>query len=58
LQNQWTSIDIPVSFTSQGLTVADISVKFVATPSAVGTVFIDNIYFYKAPAALMKCLRF
>jgi len=54
--NQWTSIDIPVSaFTSQGLTVADISLfKFEATPSAVGTVFIDNIYFYKAPAALIE----
>jgi hypothetical protein len=54
--NQWTSIDIPVSaFTSQGLTVADIwQFKFEATPSAVGTVFIDNIYFYKAPAALIE----
>jgi hypothetical protein len=28
--------------------------KFVATPSAVETVFIDNIYFYKAPAALIE----
>ncbi|MEN2400136.1 hypothetical protein GKZ90_0010125 [Flavobacterium sp. MC2016-06] len=51
--NQWTSIDIPISaFTSQtGFTVADIfQLKFVGTPWAVGTVFIDNIYFYKAPA--------
>ena len=49
--NQWTSIDIPISaFTSQGLTVADIvQLKFVGTPSAAGTVFIDNIYFYKDP---------
>lgn len=48
--NQWTSIDIPISaFTSQGLTVADIfQLKFVGTPWAGGTVFIDNIYFYKA----------
>lgn len=47
--NQWTSIDIPISaFTSQGLTVADIfQLKFVGTPWATGTVFIDNIYFYK-----------
>ncbi|SHG15910.1 PKD domain-containing protein [Flavobacterium defluvii] len=47
--NQWTSIDIPISaFTSQGLTVADIfQLKFVGTPWAGGTVFIDNIYFYK-----------
>jgi hypothetical protein len=50
--NQWTSIDIPISaFTSQGLTVADIfQLKFVGTPWATGTVFIDNIYFYKAAA--------
>lgn len=50
--NQWTSIDIPISaFTSQGLTVADIfQLKLVGTPWAGGTVFIDNIYFYKTPA--------
>lgn len=49
--NEWTSIDIPISaFTSQnGFTVADIfQLKFVGTPWAAGTVFIDNIYFYKA----------
>jgi hypothetical protein len=50
--NQWTSIDIPISaFTSQGLTVADIfQLKLVGTPWAGGTVFVDNIYFYKTPA--------
>lgn len=54
--NQWTSIDIPISaFTSQGLTVADIfQLKFVGTPWAGGSVFIDNIYFYKTPAALIE----
>ena len=54
--NQWTSIDIPISaFTSQGLTVADIfQLKFVGTPWAAGTVFIDNIYFYKDPAQSIK----
>jgi hypothetical protein len=52
LANQWTSIDIPISaFTSQGLTVADIfQLKLVAQPTAGGTVFIDNIYFYKTPS--------
>ena len=47
--NQWTSIDIPISdFTNQGLTVADIiQFKFVGTPWAGGSVYIDNIYFYK-----------
>lgn len=54
--NQWNSIDIPISaFTSQGLTVADIfQLKFVGTPWAEGSVFIDNIYFYKAPTALIE----
>ena len=50
----WTSIDIPISaFTSQGLTVADIhQLKFVGDPWAAGSVFIDNIYFYKAPSGV------
>ncbi|GIZ10530.1 hypothetical protein [Flavobacterium sp. UMI-01] len=54
--NQWTSIDIPITaFTSQGLTVADIfQLKFVGTPWAGGSVFIDNIYFYKTPTALIE----
>ncbi len=54
--NQWTSIDIPISaFTSQGLTVADIfQLKFVGTPWAKGSVFIDNIYFYKAPTQTIQ----
>jgi hypothetical protein len=50
--NQWTSIDIPISaFTSQtAFTVADIfQLKLVGTPAGKN-VFIDNIYFYKAPA--------
>ncbi len=51
--NEWTSIDIPISaFTDQGLTVADIhQLKYVAEPWAAGTVFIDNIYFYKSPSS-------
>ncbi|MFT5249899.1 MAG: hypothetical protein ACI93P_001633 [bacterium] len=46
-KDKWTSIEIPLSaFTDQGLSVADIyQFKFVGS----GTVFIDNIYFYKAP---------
>jgi len=50
----WTSINIPISaFTSQGLTVADIfQLKFVGDGWAVGTVFIDNIYFYKAASGV------
>ncbi len=52
--NEWTSIDIPISaFTNQGLTVADIhQLKFAAEqPWPNGTVFIDNIYFWKTPSA-------
>jgi len=47
-QDGWTSIDIPVSdFTDQGLSVNDIhQFKF----TGAGTVFIDNLYFYKASA--------
>ncbi|WP_445747118.1 hypothetical protein [Polaribacter sp.] len=46
-KDEWTSIEIPLSaFTDQGLSVADIyQFKFVGS----GTVFIDNIYFYKSP---------
>ncbi len=51
--NDWTSIDIPISeYTDQGLTVTEIfQLKFVGTPWAAGTVFIDNIYFWKTPTA-------
>ncbi|WP_264536932.1 PKD domain-containing protein [Flavobacterium sp. N1736] len=54
--NQWTSIDIPISaFTSQGLTVADIfQLKLVGTPWAGGTVFVDNIYFYKTASQAIQ----
>ncbi|MFQ3297240.1 MAG: hypothetical protein ACI9K4_000454 [Polaribacter sp.] len=47
-KDTWTSITIPISdFTDQGLTVADIKeFKFVGA----GSIFIDNIYFYKAPS--------
>ncbi|MFH7011116.1 hypothetical protein ACHRV5_04550 [Flavobacterium sp. FlaQc-52] len=53
--NQWTSIDIPISaFTSQdGFIVTNIfQLKLVGTPWAQGTVFIDNIYFYKEGTSL------
>jgi len=51
--DKWTSIDIPLSeFTSQGLSITDIhQFKFVGTPWAKGTVFIDNLYFYKKSAS-------
>lgn len=45
---QWVSYDIPLShFTSLGLSMADIhQFKFVGT--AGSTIYLDNIYFYKA----------
>ncbi|MDA0176327.1 MULTISPECIES: hypothetical protein [Mesoflavibacter] len=47
--DQWNSFDIPISdFTSQGLSMDDIhQFKFVGS----GTVFIDNLYYYKSPSA-------
>ncbi|NEW80041.1 MAG: hypothetical protein GZ086_11590 [Gelidibacter sp.] len=50
--NQWNSFNIPLSdFTSQGLPLGDLKqFKFVGAPWAAGTVFIDNLYFYKAAA--------
>ena len=47
--DKWTSINIPISeFTDQGLSVDQIfQLKFVGDGWAAGTVFIDNIYFYK-----------
>jgi hypothetical protein len=48
IADQWVSFDIPLSdFTSQGLSMADIfQFKFEAANGS-GTVFLDNIYFYK-----------
>tara|TARA_R110002049_G_scaffold292252_2_gene476643 strand:- start:28110 stop:30194 length:2085 start_codon:yes stop_codon:yes gene_type:complete len=56
--DQWVSLDIPLSdFTDQGLFMADIfQFKFVgaALPSGGGgTIFLDNIYFYKPSSVPM-----
>ena len=52
--NEWTSIDIPISdYTDQGLTINEIlQLKFVGIEWAAGTVFIDNIYFWKSPSEI------
>lgn len=46
--SEWNSFDIPLSdFTDQGLTINDLhQFKFVGS----GTIFLDNIYYYKAPS--------
>jgi len=56
--DKWTSINIPISeFTDQGLTVDQIfQLKFVGDGWAAGTVFIDNIYFWKTPSEEVKAL--
>src|SRR5690606_22617946 len=52
-QDQWTSFDIPLStFTDQNplVDLADIiQFKFDGNPAG-GTIFVDNIYFYRAPS--------
>ena len=50
VKDEWNSIDIPLSsFTDLGQAVTAIDqLKYVGTPWAAGSVFIDNVYFYKA----------
>jgi hypothetical protein len=52
VKDEWNSIDIPISsYTEQGQPITAIDqLKWVdkADPWGVNTVFIDNIYFYKA----------
>ncbi|WP_088323383.1 hypothetical protein [Polaribacter tangerinus] len=47
--NQWNSFEISLTdFTDQGLVISDLKqFKF----EGAGTIFIDNLYFYKAPSA-------
>ena len=47
---EWTSIDIDLAdYTSQSLSVADLfQFKFVDPNGNSGTIFLDNIYFYKS----------
>ena len=48
--DEWTSIDIPLSsYTDLGQAITAIDqFKYEGTPWAAGSVFIDNVYFYKA----------
>ena len=50
VKDEWNSIDIHLSsFTDLGQAVTAIDqLKYVGTPWAAGSVFIDNVYFYKA----------
>ena len=52
--NQWNSFDIPISFFTGQNPLVNFSeifqFKFDGVPSAGGTIFVDNLYFYKIPA--------
>lgn len=54
--DEWTSLEIPMSaFTDQGVAIDNVhQFKFVSEPYLGGSVFIDNIYFYKGPAELVQ----
>ncbi len=55
--NQWTSIDIPLSyFTDLGLSMSDIAQFKLDGAPAGGTIFVDNIYFWKAPTTYVPLL--
>ena len=51
--DDWTSVQIPISdYTDQGLAVDQIfQLKLVDPNNSSGTVFIDNLYFWKSPPA-------
>ena len=55
--NQWNSFDIPLSdFTSQGLPLNNLKqFKFVGNPAGK-SLFIDNLYFWKAPSTYVPLL--
>jgi hypothetical protein len=59
--NQWNSFDIPLSdFTDQGLPIDNLKqFKFTQTNSddwGAGTVFVDNLYFWKEPSTYTPLL--
>ncbi len=55
--NQWSSVDIPLSyFTDLGLSMSDIAqFKFDGDPVG-GTIFVDNIYFWKEASEALPLL--
>ncbi len=54
--NQWTSFDIPISFFTDANPAVDFSniiqFKFDGVPSGEGTIFVDNLYFYKSASVM------
>ena len=59
-QNEWVSIDIPMSnFTDAGMTSISSIQQLIFSGLPVGTFdfFIDNVYFYKAPSNVPEGLQ-
>lgn len=58
--NTWNSFDIPLAdYTSQGLNINDlIQFKFVDPDGKSGTIFIDNVYFYKTATNNISAISF
>ena len=58
--DQWTSFDIPLSFFTDQNPLVDFSdiiqFKFDGIPSGEGTIFVDNLYFYKTPSQVQTGL--
>ena len=59
-QNEWVSIDIPMSdFTDAGMTSINSIQQLIFSGIPVGTFdfFIDNVYFYRAPTTTVEGLE-
>tara|TARA_R110002050_G_scaffold281600_1_gene429094 strand:+ start:16502 stop:18649 length:2148 start_codon:yes stop_codon:yes gene_type:complete len=60
--DQWNSFDIPISYFTDLNASLDFSsifqFKFDGVPSGAGTIFVDNLYFYKAPSTTGSPLIF
>jgi hypothetical protein len=55
--NEWTSFDIPLSyFTDLGLSMSDIAQFKLDGAPAGGTIFVDNIYFWREPSGYAPLL--
>ena len=56
--DQWNSFDIPISYFTDLNASLDFSsifqFKFDGVPSGAGTIFVDNLYFYRSPAEALE----
>ncbi|MBU2996935.1 hypothetical protein KO500_10840 [Cellulophaga baltica] len=58
--NEWTSFDIPISYFTEANASLDFSniiqFKFDGVDSGTGSIFVDNLYFYKQPSLVLADL--